>query len=259
MDTRFILTKSKFGDYKLLVYKDNSDDSKEKSSKLNDIEVLRDYADEVGFENLMQTDRDYIMESYSRSKRNILDLALNNDFQWFVTFSFDRKKIDREDIKLTKKKFLYYINNYNKSKNVKLKYIAVPEWHADKKAIHFHCLMSGLCDLKYVGVTEFGHKDFRSEYCFKRLGSVTAIRIFDYQKFIAYYITKYVTKESARIFRDSYFRSYGLDRSDRVVDGIFYKYNDFDLVPYYENGMFSIYSFDDVDTIQTLIKMGALF
>lgn len=86
-------------------------------------------------------------ESLNRSRRrsrvNIVDIIMCNEFDMFVTFSF---KDDRYDIDLCKKRLMEWIKNqqkiHNKKGYKKFSYIMVPEYHADKKAIHFHALLN---------------------------------------------------------------------------------------------------------------------
>ncbi|MDD4157524.1 MAG: hypothetical protein PHY08_13245, partial [Candidatus Cloacimonetes bacterium] len=99
----YILKKSTYGKYVLIIYKDN---------------VISDISNNY--------QRDYEDESAQRSKRTVLDIALNNDFDWFITFTFHTKgKLvkDRKDFQAIKKKFLQAISNYKKLGYGEIKYV----------------------------------------------------------------------------------------------------------------------------------------
>ena len=65
-----------------------------------------------------------------------------NDFDWFLTITFDRQKIDRTNDKAVMQCYKRYVDNlYHKYPN--FKYICVPERHEDG-CIHFHMLVGGL-------------------------------------------------------------------------------------------------------------------
>ena len=103
-------------------------------------------------------------------------------------------------------------------------YVITPEIQTQNglDGLHFHCLMSGLNDLKFVGRDKKrGYVLWRSEYLFKRFGANTVIKIYDYNKFVAYYISKYVTKQDFRIFNRRYFLSKGLNKSLKLYEGAY--------------------------------------
>jgi hypothetical protein len=184
---------------------------------------------------------------------------MNNDFQWFVTFTFDDKKINpkgltRTDYKELKKNFMKALNNYNRDRNTKLQYVITPELQKENNlyGLHFHALITGLNDLKFVGIDpKTGHKLFRSQYLFERFGANTCIRIFDYNKFVAYYITKYVTKDDERIFVKRYFVSHGLQKSLKLYEGKFIEHLIASYQKDFQNSMVEVYtlSLDEVMNI----------
>ena len=94
------------------------------------------------------TSEEYFRQSISRTKRTIHDYALCNDFDYFVTLTFDRNKINASDLKLIKKQVGQWLNNYKKRKNINLKYLLIPELHKDKEHFHLHGLISGIEDIK---------------------------------------------------------------------------------------------------------------
>jgi len=253
--TNYILTKSVYGNYRLVLYFEEYDSFYQNSidrEKYNDLSI-----DDIPDKEIINS-RNYEKESKTRSKNTILDLALNNAFKWFVTFTFDPKKIARNDIATCKQKFLKAINNYNLKFDVKLQYIAVPEWHAKHDAIHFHCLMNNLDDLEYSHLDKkTGHKIFVSNFFLKRFGAVQAIRIFDYNKFVSYYISKYVSKQEMDTFYRRYFRSNKLERSFEIRRGISTELANIPLIPMIDNQFITVYEFDNMDVLQNLVNGGS--
>ena len=141
--------------------------------------------------------------SLSRTKRLFHDYAFCNSFDLFVTFTFDRKKIDRYDLDSIKKKLGKFFNNYQNRVDSSLRYMIVPEQHKDG-AYHFHGLMSKVSGMevkkkipKKIGdVVEFvdNTKGYISwEAYSSRFGFFSAAFIHDYSKCVSYcysYITK---------------------------------------------------------------------
>ena len=92
--------------------------------------------------------------SISRSKSKIYEYALCNDFQYFVTLTLDKEKMDRSDINEYIKKLGQYIRNIKKIRGEEIKYILIPERHKDGKNWHMHGLMKGLQDLRRYNINE---------------------------------------------------------------------------------------------------------
>jgi len=228
--TNLIIKKSKYGNYKLIFF------------KKNDLKVVKS-------EN---ESRNYDDESSKRAKRKILEIALNNDFEIFMTFTFDKNKTSklgftRSDFDMCKKSLLKAINNYNRDLGANLKYLMVPELHKNRQGVHFHMLATGFVDLKFLEIDKkTGNKVFYSEYFYNLFGRNFALYIFDYTKFVAYYISKYVTKDDQRIFSRRYFRSNGLQMDIKLYENDVYSMLDmppwFDkMTESFQNGLVAIY------------------
>ena len=146
---------------------------------------------------------------------------MNNQFQYFMTWTFDADKLDRENYELAKKKLLNSIHNYNRDMKTKLSYVITPELHKETNGIHFHALMNGLIKDDVVSVYDQKHQRwvYYSKYFFERFGRNTVIKIKDYNKFVAYYISKYVRKDDLRIFKRRYFVSNGLGKALKLYKG----------------------------------------
>lgn len=79
-----------------------------------------------------------------RAKARVQELALCNEWEWFVTLTIDNKKYDRKDLKQWYKELTQWIRNYNKKYGIKIKYLLVPEMHSDGVNWHMHGMIMGL-------------------------------------------------------------------------------------------------------------------
>lgn len=122
-------------------------------------------------------------ENASRAVQKVYDLARSNEFDWFITLTFDPKKVNRYDYDSCAdaiKRFtdvLYHNGN---------KWIVVPEQHKDS-AYHFHGLVSGHLDLTHHAGDVYNLNSYK-------YGFTTATPIKD-RKRVSTYIAKYLTKE----------------------------------------------------------------
>ena len=81
--------------------------------------------------------------SLRRSHQLVSDYVLANEFELFCTFTFDPKKFkDRNKITACSFRMNQWFQGQRAKHSPGLKYLAVPEYHADGKAIHFHALIS---------------------------------------------------------------------------------------------------------------------
>lgn len=177
--------------------------------------------------------------SVTRSKTAIKDIALCNNFELFCTFTFAK---NRDNVDKCLNQFKQWLKN-QKAKSPELAYLAVPEYHKDKKAIHFHVLLKNFNGrLKNSQLTtKFG----RAIYNIKsyRLGFTTAVKIDPSDHaIIANYITKYVTKDLICKFnKKRYWCSRGLTRPEEYSNiPAFKKYAQPDKVVF-ENEAIRIY------------------
>lgn len=173
-------------------------ESIEPKGQLN-FETMQEYE-----ENKNKLDRKYApklenaVRSMNRSKDNLMDILKSNDFDFFVTLTFDKNKIDRLDDKETRKKFTQWTNNITRNLQ-NLYYVAVPEYHK-KGGLHFHLLIGGVI-AEDLGLKDSG-KIVKSGRCKGQTiynvtkwskGFSTATKIFDTNA-VKYYLSKYLTK-----------------------------------------------------------------
>lgn len=128
--------------------------------------------------------------SLARSRSRVLQLAFNNKWDYFVTLTFDKDKIDRYDYKAICASMLKFFDNYKQRKSKDFKYLLIPEQHKDG-AFHFHGYFAGIASGD-VRRNEHGYFDFvpyRKKYGFCSISTIE-----DREK-CACYVSKYITKD----------------------------------------------------------------
>ena len=138
------------------------------------------------------------IRSMNRSKNNLMDILKSNDFNFFVTLTFDKNKIDRLDDNKTRKEFAKFVKDLRKDFNNMI-YVAVPEYHK-KGGLHFHLLL-GKVTAEELGLVDSG-KFVKSGRCKGQTifnvtkwqsGFSTATKVLDTNA-VKYYLSKYLTK-----------------------------------------------------------------
>lgn len=148
-------------------------------------------------DNFLQSETDTLRSqkvSVNRTKQSIYEITRSNTWDWFVTLTFDRNKIDSSDYDLLLKKTRKWLNHVKNRKCPDMKYIIVPELHSDGIHYHFHGLFAN-CDgleMEYSGVKQNGKKVYNI-LDFK-YGFSTATKVQDTKK-VSSYISKYITKD----------------------------------------------------------------
>jgi hypothetical protein len=144
-----------------------------------------------------------------RARNAVRDLALSNDFRFFVTLTLDRSKIDRYDIKAIMKRLRTWADNAVRRRG--LKYILVPELHKDG-AIHFHGFFNDALPAVDSGTLSNGGKPRKPRGDAERrrllaegwhvvynlpawtLGFTTAIELYGERRQAVAYVLKYISK-----------------------------------------------------------------
>ena len=167
----------------------------------------------------------------ARARAALLELALCNRWDYFVTLTFDRAKIDRYSLSACYAALQQLVRSLRKQ-GQQIAYLFVPEKHKDG-AWHFHGFLTGATDMRLFQPTERLPKYIRSQL---EAGN----RVFDWapysaslgwtvcepvrnQEAAARYVTKYIVKDLARSVDELgahlYYCSHGLQRSSRVKKG----------------------------------------
>lgn len=153
-------------------------------------------------------------DSLKRAKETVFDIAYCNEFQWFITWTLDKEKIDRVDPKEVSKKLRTFLDH--KVRRNTARYIIIPEYHADGKAIHMHGLLTGDFEMVNSGKCTKSGKTIYNMPQWK-YGWSTAIDLDGSKVAVAKYITKYITKDFKKIFGSFYYAGgKGLIRKPQV-------------------------------------------
>ena len=160
-------------------------------------------------------------QSISRTKAKIYEKAMCNDFNFFVTLTFNPEWFPPEERKSIKTMAGYILNwfrTYNKRKDIcgewPIQYILIPELHKDG-GVHFHGLIRGINPIDLY-INQYGYLDFRpfsSEFGFMNLSKIRN------KNAVSKYILKYITKDIGtvkEIYGHSYYTSKGLAGADLI-------------------------------------------
>lgn len=215
---RAIVKTDKYGNLRLSFFKDlgNTAGSNARSI-LHSMDKLLECA---GLTPNEKPQRNYEYESFARSKRAVIDYGMNNDWDFFVTITFDSKKIkDRYNADCVLRKLQNALKDYRRFYDSDFAYVLVPELHEDG-AIHWHGLFKiGRSDL----LERHWDRDkcciyYRLEFFYRRLGRFRLDKIYTNATYVSAYISKYITKANERIFQRRYLCSKGLHSGTVIID-----------------------------------------
>lgn len=198
------------------------------------IEGDSDRKREAGKKNTADNE-EKLSASLSRTRAAIYELALCNDWEWFVTLTLNPEYHNRKDLISYKKKLSTWIKNYNRIHKTNIKYLLIPEQHADGESWHMHGLMMGLPEeflhefteqeklpIKILIEIKRGHKVYNWPAYQKTFGYISISKTRHIES-VSKYITKYITKDlvKTRIGLNDhlYYCSQGLKRSELLYTG----------------------------------------
>ena len=176
---------------------------------------------------------EYTDRSKRRARKAVKDIMDCNDFEYFMTFTLDGKKIDRTSYA----EFVKAVNTYMKNRVQRYgwRYLAVPEYHHDGEALHLHAVVSGTkYNIMDSGTVlrpdhRYGKKPVKIETALRQgyrredlktvynvtdwsLGYSTAIRTYGNRDALRRYVGKYITKSEQKIGGRWYFSGGDLAR-----------------------------------------------
>lgn len=175
-----------------------------------------------------------LLNNITRAKNTIFELAMCNDWDYFVTLTLSPEKLqklglDRYDLKGFYKYFSKWLNN--QSRHSKITYLLVPEQHKSG-AWHFHGFMSGLDSEQLRLFSRFDHlplyilnKIYNNELIYEWLPFSEKFGFCDFefiknQEKCSSYVTKYISKELYKSINNlgahSYYCSSGLKRAEKI-------------------------------------------
>lgn len=141
-----------------------------------------------------------ILRSVNRNRVQIYDLAVMNDWDWFVTFTFNPALVDSYNYEETARRLSKWLNNIRRN-NPDMKYVIVPETHASGR-YHFHGLVSDVSESQFIDSEK---RDTKGRVIYNwgkySLGWSTATKIGSNEHAVKY-LTKYITKESMQVTKN---------------------------------------------------------
>lgn len=153
--------------------------------------------------------------SASQSKNRIYNIARSNEWEWFITITFDRHKVNADNYKEVTSKLRTFLEHLQERKCPDLKYLIVPELHADGEHFHFHGLLAncGKMKFEFSGIYDNGKPIYNMKDW--KFGFTTATRVEDSQR-ASSYICKYITKECSAHLKGKhrYYCSRNCNRSE---------------------------------------------
>lgn len=185
------------------------------------------------FEKIQSTSK--MIESISRAKKNIFELAFCNDWDFFITLTLSPDKLDRSNIQAFRKKFNQFIRNKKRLHGIDIKYLIVPELHSDLKNWHCHGFIKNIPD---YDLHEFKKGDVFGSHISKKL--LQGKKVYNWlsyskkfgfcdlepiesQQKAANYCCKYITKDLSHCINSAcdhlYYASQGLKKSRLIKCG----------------------------------------
>lgn len=173
-------------------------------------------------------------DNLKRSKEKIFDIAFMNNFDYFVTLTFNDNIVNSKDEDEVHRVMRNWLNNM--VKRYDFKYLAVPEYHKTKR-IHFHLLCSGNLKLIDSGTVLIPNREnpVKLSTAKKLCNDETQYRkvynldnwkngfstVIEFKKCddnasgttaIAKYLTKYITKDLTKVLKSFYYAGGHINR-----------------------------------------------
>lgn len=178
-----------------IIRKEETEEEKKKTIGFEDEAIKSDLLDSEIIQTDPKKQAHNLSVSLNRSKNNLYRIARSNDWDLFITITFDRKKVDASDYNQVSKKITTFLNNLRKRGSSNLKYLIVPELHSDGKNYHFHGLLYGADSLI---LEDSGHTDTFGEKIYNIVNwsfGFTTAQYIKSQSAVRNYIGKYITKD----------------------------------------------------------------
>ena len=202
--------------------------------------IMLDMLDTRKFKDKQSQSGEVRSDSVQRAKQSIFDIVYQNDWKYFLTITFNGDNLDRTNPKEVIKPLKKWLENAVSRKG--LKYILVPEYHK-KGGIHCHALIND-CDFKFVDsgtrLVKGHDKPLKIDtikclhICDKlgcdisdlpvvynvsdwRYGFSTAIQTYGQMSNLAFYVTKYITKDVKKIFGKFFWSSKNIVRKTKEI------------------------------------------
>ncbi len=168
--------------------------------------------------------------SKTRSKKSIFDYSRSNQWDWFITLTFNPNKVDSFNYSECTKKLSRWLDNMRKTYCPNMRYVFVPELHKSGR-FHFHGILADCDGMQFVDsghVTKETERSPGGEPIYNvgkyRFGFTTATKVKDSER-VSKYIAKYVTKELSALTKGK--RRYWHSKNCNCPE-VEYYYNKFD-------------------------------
>lgn len=233
-----------------------------------------------GFEEINKKEPKVVAEferklgcNLSRARSTIFELAYCNKWEYFFTGTLSSANGDRTNLKEFRKRFAHFIRDEGRRLGVKIKYLLVPELHADGVSWHFHGLISGLpieslhrfiegdvMGKHIADKVRAGEEVYNWPAYEKRFGWCDLEPIKSHEG-VSKYLTKYITKSIAdgddsrgvkEVDKHLYYCSQGLERAKVIKKGTLTAPTVGILDWEYENEYVCTFSTHDIDIIKRL-------
>ena len=192
---------------KKAIFQDKGVEKRPQEPKNNDI-----YAEIKLKTETDKAPRDRTDELIRLHRERVRDIVLMNDFTHFFTITINPEEIDSFDVQAVKRKLHKWLNNQQQRKG--LQYILIPEYHKSGR-IHAHALVNDVFNLVDSGIRYNGKIVYNVPEW--RYGWTTAIPVDENKLKLAYYVTKYITKGSEKIFGKYFWSSKNIQREPRTI------------------------------------------
>lgn len=179
--------------------------------------------------------------SQNRSKNNLYRIARSNNWDLFITLTFDREKVDSSNYDEVVKKVKKFLNNLRSRGSPDLKYLLVPEFHKDGIHFHFHGLLANADSLI---LTDSGHTDYIGNKIYNidnwHFGFTTATIVKDSAR-VSSYIGKYISKDMLNTLKNKH--RYYASKNCNIQEENFYMMHFEDIMEQFA---------DDIDYMKTV-------
>lgn len=164
-----------------------------------------------------------LQESISRARSMVLQKALCNPWDWFITLTLDKSKFGRYDLGVYISSLSQWLRNRGKAYGGHVNYLLVPEMHGDG-AWHMHGFISGIPSdriepfkrgihpLKLIRGGYLNWPDYFNKFGFCSLGRIK--NPFKAALYLSKYISKGLTERAGDRGAHLYYASRGLKSAE---------------------------------------------
>lgn len=194
----------------------------EHTIKITYCKCLREsgWEDEREHKDKCSVNTEKLSNNLSRTKSTVKELVMCNEWDYWCTFTIDKEKYDRYNLKAYIKDLSRFLLNYNRYCNddEKVKYILIPEQHKDG-AWHMHGFIKGIKE-KDLYTNIHGYltwKQYESKF-----GFISMSKLESKEKASSYmmkYMTKDIEKNVTGLNAHMYYASKGLKHATELYRG----------------------------------------